>query len=166
MPSRAHDDVAANDERGASGPIPRREPSSGLSDREHTHRTFFRSEDHHRDARDAGRIRGVVRSHAAADDGIRYRHERPRAQVSGHQDAEFQLGRTMRNLPDRARASVRRAAAPGGGTAKLDVAEASRCDRNGELASPGEIAEAATLLSRLVYYSRMDPVMCRPAWHL
>ena len=72
----------------------------------------------------------------------------------------------MRNLPDRERNLGRRAAAPGGGAAKLDVAESSRCDRIGELASPGEIAEAATLLSRLVYYSRMDPVMCRAAWHL
>jgi AraC-like DNA-binding protein len=72
----------------------------------------------------------------------------------------------MRNLAHRARASVRRATAPGGVAAKLDVAESSRCDRIGELAPPGEIAEAAALLSRLAYYSRMDSVMCRAAWHL
>ncbi len=54
------------------------------------------------------------------------------------------------------------------GSAKLDAAvpPIELCDLTGEAASPDEIAEAASLLCRLVHRSKTDSVMCRAAWHL
>lgn len=69
----------------------------------------------------------------------------------------------MQDLADRTGKSSWWTGARAVGFAKLDAAvpPIELCDPTGEAASPAEIAEAASLLSRLVHRSRRDSVMCR-----